>query len=202
MSENEETTRRARQVLKLLHVHHRHHRESQRLMRELAERVRRQVDSLLGEQANRAPPPPVDAGPAATASGEAGHLWPALEAAAALGRELSPRLRTAVAAKLPPQLAEQFLDALYSFDALPALDARAIEAVVRRANKRTLAIALLGAPEEHFHAVTGNMSRRAAQMLREDMESLLAAGELSTRDVHDARTALSSLIRGEAGGHQ
>lgn len=184
MSENQEAAGEARRVLKLLQLHHRQRRESERIVRELADRVRKQVDSALER------------------TGGEDHPWPALEAAASLARGLPPRLRDTIAEKLPPELEEQFLDALYSFDALPSLEARVIQAIVRRANKRTLAIALLGAPDEHFRAITGNMSRRAAEMLREDMESLLAAGELSTRDVHDARTALSSVIREEAGGSQ
>ena len=198
MEENERATGDARRVLKLLQLHHRQHRESERIMRELAERVSREVDSLIGTDGA----PGVgeaDADAAARGTGPQ-DPWPALSAAASLARALPPRLRDAVAAKLPPQLEQQFLDALYSFDALPSLDARVLQAVIRRMNKRTLAISLLGAPDDHFHAVTGNMSRRAAGMLREDMESLLAAGELSTRDVQDARAALSSVIREEAGG--
>lgn len=198
VNENEEAARDARRILKLLQTHHRHHRESERLLRELAARVSRQVEALLAERTDR----PVAADGEGDRPGEsagADEAWPALAAAATLARELPAQLRDAIIAKLPPELEEQFLGALYSFDALPSLDARALQAIVRRTNKRTLAIALLGAPEAHFHAITGNMSRRAAQMLREDMESLLAAGELSTRDVQLARTALSSVIRDEAG---
>jgi flagellar motor switch protein FliG len=202
VSENDEATGDARRVLKLLELHRRHHRESVRITRGLAERVRGQVESLLAEAGEQAAEsrPTADA-PPTQRSGASGP-WPALEAAASLARDLPGRLRSAIANKLPPELEEQFLEALYSFDALPALDGRTIEAIVRRTDKRTLATALLGAPDAHFHAVTGNMSRRAAEMLREDMESLLAAGELSTRDVHDARSALSSIIRSEAGGGQ
>jgi flagellar motor switch protein FliG len=120
---------------------------------------------------------------------------PALDAASRLMRGLPHRYREAIIRKLPPELEEELLRALFSFDALPTLADREIQSVVRKADKRTLAISLLGAPEEHFHAVTSNMSRRAAEMLREDMESLLASGDLKTRDVHDARSALSSLVR-------
>lgn len=198
VSDNEEATRDARRVLRLLQIHHRQHRESERIMRELAEQVSRQVDSVIGTDG--APAAGEEDEDAASRGTGPQDPWPALSAAASLARALPPRLRVAVAAKLPPQLEQQFLDALYSFDALPSLDARVLQAVVRQMNKRTLATALLGAPDDHFHAVTRNMSRRAAEMLREDMESLLAAGELSTRDVQDARAALSSVIREEAAG--
>lgn len=198
MDEDERSTDDARRVLKLLQLHDRQHRESERIMRELAEQVSRRVDSVIGTDGEAAVGE-ADEEDAARGTGPQ-DPWPALSAAASLARALPPRLRDAVAGKLPPQLERQFLDALYSFDALPSLDARVLQAVIRRVNKRTLAIALLGAPDDHFHAVTGNVSRRAAEMLREDMQSLLAAGELSTRDVQDARAALSSVIREEAGG--
>ncbi len=125
--------------------------------------------------------------------------WPALESAAAVARTLPQESRaqviSAVSERLPSPLADEFLAAIYSFEALPMLPALTIQSVLQRTDKRTLAIALLGAPDAVFQAVTANMSRRAAAMLTEDMESLLASGELRTRDVHDARRAVSSLIR-------
>ena len=177
---------RGRRVLKLLEVHHRQQRELEQVRKDLARRYASAVSKL-------APSAPADAEPTAPE-------WPALEAATTLARDLPASLRAAVVKKLPPALADEFLGSLFSFDAIPHLPDRELELVVRRADKRALATALLGAPDTYFHAVTRRMSTRAAQMLREDMESLLASGDLRTRDVQDARRALSSVIRDVVAG--
>ncbi|MFP4114042.1 MAG: FliG C-terminal domain-containing protein [Spirochaetota bacterium] len=187
---HEEAVAQGKRVLRLLQLHHRQQQDLERARQRLAQEVRDQVDAFLAAQ------PPGAGEPRAGAAPESpGAEWPALQAAADLARSLPDKLLDAVLAKLPQELAESFLAALYSFHALPALSSREVETVVRAADKRTLAIALLGAPEEHFHAVTNSMSKRAAEMLREDMESLLSSGELRTRDVNEAREELSTVIR-------
>lgn len=92
-------------------------------------------------------------------------------------------------------MAEEFLASVYSFESLPLLEQRAVERIIRRADKRTLAVALLGASEPVHAAVTRGMSSRAAEMLREDLEHLLASGDLHTSDVREARAAIASIIR-------
>ena len=175
---------RGKRVLKLLEVHYRQQRELERFRKELAVRY-----ASLARELGPSPEP-----------GDTAPEWPALEAATTLARDLPASLRAAVVKKLPPALADEFLGSLFSFDAIPHLPDRELELVVRRADKRALATALLGAPDTYFHAVTRRMSTRAAQMLREDMESLLASGDLRTRDVQDARRALSSVIRDVVAG--
>ncbi|MFW5684701.1 MAG: FliG C-terminal domain-containing protein [Spirochaetota bacterium] len=185
--------REAQAVMKLLELHHRQTRELERLQSQLSRRTAATVSRLLGSlgmSASSGGPPE-----AAPQGAFVEDPYPALAAAAHLARELPANLRRAVASKLPPALTEEFLRATYSFDALPGLNRLQIQRVLQRANKRELAVALLGANDEHFHAVTSNMSERAANMLREDMESLLASGGLRTRDVQEARAGLSSIIR-------
>ena len=182
--------RTARRVKKLLTLHHKHGKRHEELTKQLAEQTARQVERIVGNTAaNTAPQDAEQPAP------ENGSDWPALEAAARLARELPSNMRNEIVARLPPGLSDSFLESVFSFDALPTLSDRDLQTILQRANKRQLAIALLGAPERYFHAVTRNMSTRAAQMLREDMEGLLASGELRTRDVQDARTGLSSVIR-------
>ncbi len=166
--------------MKLLELHHHQQGELKKSREAISRRTGEAVRRLLSGAADPA---------------SADSDTPAIDAAARIARDLPASIRRAIEAKLPSPLAEEFDAAIYSFDALPALAARDVQRVIHRADKRTLTIALLGASDEIFHTVTANMSSRAASMLREDMESLLASGELKSRDVHDARAQLSSVIR-------
>lgn len=76
--------------------------------------------------------------------------------------------------------------------------------LAREVHPRTLAIALLGTSDDIRAAISANMSRRAAQMLEEDLESLERTGELTTRDVQEARSAIGAALyqRYAAGGLQ
>lgn len=179
-----------RRVLRLLSLHHRHRGELEQARRRISSRYAEAVQRETGAN------PDADASArAATPATRAGSEWPALDAAASLARDLAPEWQRRILEKLPDAVAEEFLAAVYSFDALPQLEAREIQDIVRHVEKRMLAIALLGADESIHAAVTRNMSNRAAQMLREDMESLLASGELRTSDVAAARDEVSRAVR-------
>lgn len=181
-----------RLVLRLLALHHRHRNELDKARAALAERYAESARRELARgSAERGAGPRT--GDAEGMSEEAD--WPALSAAAAIARDLAPEWQRRVLAKLPDGIAEEFLGAVYSFDSLPMLERREIQDVVRRVDGRALATALLGANESILSAVTSNMSSRAAQMLREDMESLLASGELRTSDVRAARGDVSRAVR-------
>lgn len=90
---------------------------------------------------------------------------------------------------------------------LHARQQRALESQRRRLAERTarLAARMLGsaepgsgawpAPQPVYAAITRSMSSRAEQMLREDMEHLLASGNLHTSNVRDARSAIALIIR-------
>lgn len=173
----------ARRVMKLLELHHRHQRRLEQERHRLAAEIRQRVARLLGDEEWS---DQEDGDPEG---------WPALKAATRLARDLPGELRQTILRKLPPPLEEEFLTSLYSFDAIPTLPSRTLQEIVRKAGKRELAISLLGAPDDYFHAITRSMSTRAAEMLKEDMEGLLASGELRTRDVQSARSTLSSVIR-------
>lgn len=181
---------RGRLILKLLKLHYDHRARYERLRRGLASQAAKRAEQMVAA---------ADTGGAALTTFGGEVEWPALESAAAVARALPEEHRgrtiSAVSERLPSPLAQEFLASIYSFEALPMLPAMTIQSVLQRAETRTLAIALLGASETVFEAVTANMSRRAASMLKEDMESLLASGELRTRDVREARNSVSSLIR-------
>ena len=70
-----------------------------------------------------------------------------------------------------PDLAQKILDEMFVFENLMDLDDRGIQTLLREVQSDSLIIALKGAPPEMREKVFRNMSQRAAEMLREDLES-------------------------------
>jgi flagellar motor switch protein FliG len=70
-----------------------------------------------------------------------------------------------------PELAQKILDEMFVFDNLLDLDDRGMQLLLREVQSESLVIALKGANEELREKVFKNMSQRAADMLREDLES-------------------------------
>ena len=70
-----------------------------------------------------------------------------------------------------PDLAQKILDEMFVFDNLIDIDDRGIQTMLREVQSDALVIALKGAQEEMREKIFKNMSQRAAEMLREDLES-------------------------------
>ena len=70
-----------------------------------------------------------------------------------------------------PDMAQQILDAMFVFENLLDVDDRGIQLLLREIQSESLIIALKGASEELREKVFKNMSQRAAEMMREDLES-------------------------------
>jgi flagellar motor switch protein FliG len=70
-----------------------------------------------------------------------------------------------------PELAQKILDEMFVFENLLDLDDRGMQLLLREVQSESLVIALKGANEELREKVFKNMSQRAADMLREDLES-------------------------------
>ena len=68
-------------------------------------------------------------------------------------------------------LAQKIMDKMFVFDDLAKLDGRAIQSVLREVASETLVVALKGAQPELRDKVLANMSSRAAEAMREDLES-------------------------------
>ncbi len=66
-------------------------------------------------------------------------------------------------------LGEQIKDALFVFDNLLKLDDRGMQSILREVQADTLAVALKGADEAIREKIFKNMSKRAAEILRDDM---------------------------------
>ncbi|HPA90340.1 MAG TPA: flagellar motor switch protein FliG [Quisquiliibacterium sp.] len=70
-----------------------------------------------------------------------------------------------------PDLAQKILDQMFTFDDLLKLDDRGIQAVLREVQTDQLVIALKSADPDLREKILRNMSQRAAEGLREDLES-------------------------------
>ena len=68
-------------------------------------------------------------------------------------------------------LAQKIMDKMFVFDDIVKLDNRAIQTVLREVASETLVVALKGAQPEVRDKILSNMSSRAAEALREDLES-------------------------------
>ena len=68
-------------------------------------------------------------------------------------------------------LAQKILDEMFVFENLIDLDDRGFQVLLREIQSDSLIVALKGAPPELREKVFKNMSQRAAEMLREDLDS-------------------------------
>ena len=91
-----------------------------------------------------------------------------------------------------PESAERIRALMFTFEDLGNLLPASIATVVRNADKREMALALKGAPEEMRLLFLGAMTERAAKMLREDMTSM---GPVRARECEEAQTSLVRLAK-------
>ncbi|WP_439112962.1 flagellar motor switch protein FliG [Hydrogenophaga sp.] len=68
-------------------------------------------------------------------------------------------------------LAQKIMDKMFTFEDLLKLDGASIQMVLKEVPSESLVIALKGAPAELRELILANMSSRAAEGLREDLES-------------------------------
>lgn len=91
-----------------------------------------------------------------------------------------------------PELAERVQQAMFTFEDLVKLDDRSLQRVLREIEMRELALALKGASEELKEKIFRNMSQRAAQILREEMDYM---GPVRLRDVAAAQRRIVDIVR-------
>ena len=90
------------------------------------------------------------------------------------------------------ELAQQILDEMFVFEDLLSLDDRAIQTMLREVQSESLIVALKGASEDLRERVFKNMSSRAADMLREDLE---AKGPVKLSDVEKEQKEILGIVR-------
>ncbi|KLU60374.1 flagellar motor switch protein FliG [Peptococcaceae bacterium CEB3] len=91
-----------------------------------------------------------------------------------------------------PELAEQIKRQMFVFEDIVLLDDRGVQLVLREIDTKDLATALKGADPAVLQKVQVNMSSRAGQMLKEDMEFM---GPVRLRDVEEAQQRIVKVIR-------
>ena len=91
-----------------------------------------------------------------------------------------------------PEMAEEIKKRMFVFEDIVQLDDRAIQQILRDVDSKDLALALKGSNEEVGAKVQRNMSKRASDMLKEDMEYM---GPVRLRDVEDAQQRVVNIIR-------
>ncbi|QGG48168.1 flagellar motor switch protein FliG [Heliorestis convoluta] len=91
-----------------------------------------------------------------------------------------------------PELAEEIKKRMFVFEDIVMLDDRSIQQVLREVDTKDLALALKGSSEEVIQKIFKNVSKRAGEMLREDMEFM---GPVRLRDVEEAQQRIVNIIR-------
>lgn len=91
-----------------------------------------------------------------------------------------------------PELAEEIRRRMFVFEDVLTLDNRSIQRTLREVDNNDLTLALKGASEDVKKRIFENMSKRQAEMIREDMEYM---GPVRLRDVEDAQQKIVNIIR-------
>lgn len=85
---------------------------------------------------------------------------------------------------IDPQLAGMLSERMFVFEDLFEIDDRSFQILLRTIDQKRLVSALKGAPRRLQDKVLGNLSQRAAQMLREEID---ACGPMRQAEIDDAR---------------
>ncbi|MEI2383592.1 flagellar motor switch protein FliG [Breoghania sp. JC706] len=88
--------------------------------------------------------------------------------------------------------AERIKTLMFTFDDLAKLDAASAQTLLRNVEKDKLAVALKGSNEAVREFFFGNMTARAAKMLRDDMEAL---GPVRLRDVDEVQSEMVNVAK-------
>jgi len=90
------------------------------------------------------------------------------------------------------ELAEEIKKRMFVFEDILLLDGRSIQRFLREIENNVLAVALKGATEEVGRVINANMSKRMAEMIREDIEFM---GPVRLKDVEEAQQSIVNVIR-------
>lgn len=91
-----------------------------------------------------------------------------------------------------PELAEEIKKRMFVFEDIVLLDDRSIQKVLREVDTQDLAKALKAVESDVQDKIFRNMSKRAASLLREDMDFM---GPIRLRDVEECQQKIVNIIR-------
>ncbi|MDG5766750.1 flagellar motor switch protein FliG [Balneolales bacterium ANBcel1] len=91
-----------------------------------------------------------------------------------------------------PQLAEEIKKQMFLFEDIAHFDDRTVQLIINEMDKADLVLGLKGVSEELTNKFIKNMSTRAVDMLKEDMEAL---GPVHVKDVEEAQQRIIKKIK-------
>jgi flagellar motor switch protein FliG len=91
-----------------------------------------------------------------------------------------------------PELAEEIRQNMFVFDDIILVDDRGLQKVLRSVESQELAVALKAATNEVKEKIFRNMSERAAEILKEEME---VSGAVRIKDVTDAQQKITKIVQ-------
>jgi len=91
-----------------------------------------------------------------------------------------------------PEIANSIRELMFIFEDVATLDDAAIREIIQRVDKKTIAQALKGSSESQQNQFFKNMSGRAVDMMKEEMEIM---GPVKTKDVHVAQQRIVEVVR-------
>ncbi len=91
-----------------------------------------------------------------------------------------------------PDLAQKIIDEMFVFENLMDVEDRGIQLLLREVQSESLIVALKGASEDLREKIFKNMSQRAAEMLREDLE---AKGPVRVSEVEREQKEILKIAR-------
>lgn len=91
-----------------------------------------------------------------------------------------------------PELADEVKNMMFVFEDVIQLDDRAIQSILKEVDVKELAMALKGVNDEVRNKIYRNMSERATNMLKEDMDYM---GPIKMRQVEEAQQKIVAIIR-------
>ncbi len=91
-----------------------------------------------------------------------------------------------------PDLALEIKQLMFVFEDILLLDDRSVQRVLKEVDMKELSLALKGTSAEVQEKIFKNMSSRAAQMIKEDMEFM---GPVKVKDVEEAQQKIVDIIR-------
>ena len=93
---------------------------------------------------------------------------------------------------MDPDLASTIEDLMFVFDNLKDIDDRGIQALLREVSSEVLVVALKGADDAVQEKIFKNMSKRAAELLQDDLE---AKGPVRVSEVESAQKDIITIAR-------
>jgi flagellar motor switch protein FliG len=131
------------------------------------------------------------AGQAGTQAANMGGLKSAADIMNYLDTNIEGQLMDAIREQ-DEEMSQQIQDLMFVFDNLADVDDRAIQAILREVQQDSLLKAIKGADDELKNKITKNMSKRAAEMLVDDLDAL---GPVRISEVETAQKEILSVAR-------